>query len=111
MIYIKDTKGPIARLVEYEWRQFDSVACPEAHCGGNDPHGDEVWRKGWDCEYSDIEKDLCHKADKCLNLVGWFGFPTNKLDLLDKTSDINWLHLLPPQDEEVLISLPGGKPI
>jgi len=40
--------------------------------------------------------------------VGWSAFPRQKLDLLHKSADVDWLHLQPPKDENMLVSMPGG---
>ncbi|KAF4513342.1 hypothetical protein G6O67_000621 [Ophiocordyceps sinensis] len=82
-----ETWSPMRNLIDHEWRQFDSESCPEAFCGGYDEHRDESWKTSWD--------------------VGWHGLNREKLPLLHRTNRTGWLHLLPPQSEDSLPSMPG----
>lgn len=99
--------GPLTNLVEYEWRQLDSEACPHEYCGPPSKEREDAWKWLWDRKLKHWPTSVVDQRMKLMNVaVGWMSFPRGSLSTLNKSPQDSWLHPVHPLDENALVAMP-----
>lgn len=84
------TWSPMLEAVEYEWRHFKEEA-PNAYYGKPTADLEKAWGDLWQCKSKDTL--LLYVLIFFFCTDGSAGVPDSKLDLLNKSRDIDWKHL------------------